>query len=417
MHVLFVHQNFPAQFGHIASHLVRHLGFECSFVSQRPPGSEGGIRRIQYQLKGGATKQNHYCSRSFENFVWHSHGVYEAMKAHPEIRPDLVVGHSGFGSTMFLADLYDCPILNYFEYYYRSRDSDMDFRPEFPTSELDRLRVRTRNCMLLGDLETCDAGYSPTRWQQSLFPKSHRDKIEVIFDGIDTSVWRRRPAQEQAKQVAGREISDQTRLVTYVSRGFESMRGFDVFMKIAKRLCQERSDVLVVCVGSDRICYGGDARHIQTKTFREHVLASDTYDLDRILFPGLLPPLELAALLSRSDLHVYLTVPFVLSWSLMDALACGCVVLASNTPPVAEMIQPGVNGLLADFHDVEGFVAKGLDVLERPGEYRRLGEQAARIIQEEYSLETVLPRMVRLYERVVAGGRRAEHALVQRPLQ
>lgn len=406
MHVLFVHQNFPAQFGHIASHLARERGFECSFVSQRPAGNDGGIRRIQYALKGGATKQNHYCSRSFENYVWHSHGVYETLKSHPEIQPDLVVGHSGFGSTIFLADLFDCPILNYFEYYYRSRDSDMDFRPEFPTSELDRLRVRTRNAMLLGDLETCDAGYSPTQWQQSLFPTSYRDKIEVLFDGVDMSVWKRLPREQHLQQVAGRTITDQTRLVTYVSRGFESMRGFDVFMKIAKRLCDQRPDVLVVCVGSDRVCYGGDSKHIAAKSFREHVLSQDHYDLDRILFPGLLPPRDLAALLSRSDLHVYLTVPFVLSWSLMDALACGCVVLASNTAPVVEMIQPGINGLLADFHDVDDFVAKGLEVLDRPEDYRPLGDRAAHIIHEKYSLETVLPRMVELYERVVSAGRR-----------
>jgi glycosyltransferase involved in cell wall biosynthesis len=405
MHVLFVHQNFPAQFGHVASHLVRRLGFECTFVSQRPPGDEGGIRRLQYSVKGGATRQTHYCSRSFENYVWHSHAVYEAMKAHPEIRPDLVVGHSGFGSTVFLPDLYDAPVINYFEYYYRSRDSDMDFRKDFPTSELDRLRVRTRNSMLLTDLATCDAGYSPTQWQRSLFPAEYRDKIEVVFDGVDLSVWRRSDQPRAPIQIGGRRIGSDVRLVTYVARGFESMRGFDVFMKVAKRLCEARSDVVVVCAGSDRVCYGGDSKHIQAKTFRQHVLESDSYDLERILFPGLLPPRDLAALLSRSDLHVYLTVPFVLSWSAMNALACGCVVLASDTPPVVEMIQHGQNGLLADFHDVEGLTRQALDVLDRPSEFRPLGDRAAEIIREKYSLDAVLPRIVAFYRRVVDAGR------------
>ncbi len=142
MHVLFVHKNFPAQFGHIAGYLVEREGFQCTFVSEREPGVSRGVRRIQYAIRGGATKQTHYCSRSFENFTWHSHAVYETMKAHPEVRPDLVVGHSGFGSTLFLADLYDCPIINYFEWFYRAHNSEMDFRPERPPKELNVLRAR-----------------------------------------------------------------------------------------------------------------------------------------------------------------------------------------------------------------------------------------------------------------------------------
>jgi glycosyltransferase involved in cell wall biosynthesis len=405
MHVLFVHQNFPAQFGHIASYLVRNHGFRCTFVSERPPGDEGGIRRLQYKLQGGATKSTHYCSRSFENFIWHSHGVYETLKAHPDVKPDLVVGHSGFGSTLFLADLYQAPIINYFEYFYRSRGSDMDFRKEFPTSELDQLRVRGRNAMLLSDLENCDAGYSPTNWQRSLFPEVYRNKIETIFDGIDPTLWHPATTQEKITNVAGHPLPQGKKIVTYVSRGFESMRGFDIFMKVAKRIYEQRDDVYFVCVGSDRICYGGDNRHIQAASFREHVLAQDQYDLTRFLFPGMLPTRDLANLLRRSDLHLYLTVPFVLSWSLMDALACGCTVLASATAPVQEMIQPGVNGLLADFYDVEGFARTAGEVLDDPPAYRALGERGAEMIEQNYTLPKVLPRMLTLYDRVVRQGR------------
>ncbi|MBY0587869.1 glycosyltransferase [bacterium] len=405
MHVLFVHQNFPAQFGHIASYLVRNHGFECTFVSERPPGNEGGIRRLQYKLHGGATKSTHYCSRSFENFIWHSHGVYETMKANPDVRPDLIVGHSGFGSTLFLADLYQCPIVNYFEYYYRSTQSDMDFRKEFPTTELDRLRVRGRNAMLLSDLENCDAGYSPTRWQRSLFPATYRDKIETIFDGIDTTLWKPRREGETLETLGGQTLPKGKKIVTYVSRGFESMRGFDIFMKIAKRIYQDRSDVHFVCVGSDRVCYGGDNRHIQASSFREHVLSQDSYDLSRFLFTGMLPTRDLAMLLAHSDLHIYLTVPFVLSWSLMDSLASGCTVLASATPPVQEMIEPGVNGLLADFYDVDSFVRQAHEVLNDPASYRSLGQRGVEMVERDYSLTQVLPRMLGLYDRVIKRGR------------
>lgn len=405
MHVLFVHQNFPAQFGHIASYLARRHGLQCTFVSERPPGNDHGVRRIQYKIQGGATPKTHYCSRSFENFIWHSHAVYEALKAHPDIQPDLIVGHSGFGSTLFLRDLYSCPIINYFEYYYRSKGGDMDFRKEFPVNELDILRVRGRNAMLLSDLENCDAGYSPTEWQRSLFPDTYRNKIEAIFDGVDTSVWFKQPPEQRRSQIAGHSLGPEVKVVTYVSRGFESMRGFDVFMKIAKRICDERSDVVFVCVGSDRICYGGDNKHIKEASFREHVLASDNFDLSRILFVGMLPPRELASLLSRSDLHIYLTVPFVLSWSLMDALACECTVLASATPPVMEMIRAGENGLLADFFNVDEFVRQAHEVLSDPPAFAHLGQKAGAIIRDRYSLEKVLPRMLDLYGRVVQKGR------------
>ncbi len=400
MHVLFVHKNFPAQFGHIASYLVKRHGFRCTFVSELPSGESGGIRLIQYKTSGGATKNSHYCSRTFENCTWHSHAVYEAMKAHPEVKPDLVVGHSGFGSTVFLADLYGCPIINYFEYYYRGRDSDMDFRPEFPTQELDILRARTRNAMILVDLQTCAAGYSPTEWQRSLFPREYQYKIATIFDGIDRDFWYRRSGP---RRVAGRTIPDDVRIVTYVSRGFESMRGFDIFMKVAKRICDARRDVVFVVVGSDRVCYGGDLKHVKAKSFREHVLSQDNYDLSRFIFTGQIPPQELVEVLSLSDLHIYLTVPFVLSWSLMDSLACGCTVLASDTAPVREVIKPEETGLLAGFYDIDAFVRQALRVLEDPAQFRRFGEAGVRLVDDKYSLAKKLPEMLDLYERTAAG--------------
>src|SRR6266849_2539025 len=145
MHVIFVHQNFPAQFGHIASYLVKTRGIRCSFVSQQAPGHADGIERIQYHVQGGATEKTHYCSRTFENAIWHSHAVYEALRARPDLKPDLVVGHSGFLSTSFLRELYDCPIVNYFEYYYHTTGGDMDFRPDFPYPAINRLRAHARN--------------------------------------------------------------------------------------------------------------------------------------------------------------------------------------------------------------------------------------------------------------------------------
>ena len=399
MHILFVHQNFPAQFGHIADYLAKNKGFRCTFVSEKPPGRVGGIERIQYRVKGGATERNHYCSRTFENTIWHSHAVFEAMKARPDIRPDLIVGHSGFGSTLFLKELYDAPIINYFEYFYRSQNSDMDFRPDFPSTELNALRARARNAMLLLDLENCDAGYSPTRWQRDRLPELFHGKVRVIFDGIDTNVWK--PMTGLPRRIGQVEIPKGKKIVSYATRGMESMRGFDIFMKAAKRIGERRDDVIFLVAGQDRVCYGGDQAVIgEGKTFREWVLEQDSYDLSRFIFLDLIPPSALAQLFNLTDLHFYLTVPFVLSWSLMDALACGTTILASDTCPVREMIRHGENGLLAGFFDVDRMVELAESVLEDPESHRGLGVAGARMIRESYSLDVCLPKMLELYEDV-----------------
>ncbi len=396
MHVLFIHQNFPAQFGHIAAYLIKKKGFRCTFLSEAAPATMEGIERIQYQVGGGATERTHYCARTFENAIWHSHAIYEALAARHDLRPDLIVAHSGFLSTVFLRELYNCPIINYFEFYYLTRGSDMDFRPDFPYPAVKLLRARARNANLLLDLEDCDIGYSPTRWQRSLFPANYRSKIRVAFDGVDTSFWR--PLPERQRRVGNWVVPEGTRVVTYVSRGMESIRGFDIFMKTAKLLCERRQDVVFFIVGEDRICYGGDAEFIGTSSFKQWVLARDEYDLSRFVFTGLLPPARLVELFSLSDLHIYLTVPFVLSWSLMDALACGATVLASNTAPVIEMIRHGQNGLLADFFDIEGLADTANKVLDNPGDYRPLGQSGVEMIRDRYSLDVCLPRMLDIYE-------------------
>jgi glycosyltransferase involved in cell wall biosynthesis len=403
MHVLFIHQNFPAQFGHIAAYLVRHKGFRATFVSQQPPGIAGLIERIQYQVRGGATEGTHYCSRTFENAVWHGHAVFEALASRPDLRPDLVVAHSGFVTTVFLRELFDCPIINYFEFFYHTRGSDMDFRPDFPSPVMHRLRARARNAALLLDLNNCDLGYSPTRWQASLFPPSFREKLRVVFDGVDTSTWRPLPAGP--RRIGNWTVPEGTRVITYVARGMESMRGFDIFMQAARLVCMRRSDVHFVVVGEDRVCYGGDREVIGKQTFKEWVLSRDDYDLSRFHFTGLLAPSALAQLLSWTDLHIYLTVPFVLSWSLMDALACGAIVLASDTAPVREMIEHGKNGLLTDFFDIQALAHAAQTILGAPADYKHLGRAGADMIREHYSLEVCLPRMLRLYEEAAAVRR------------
>ncbi len=410
MHVLFVHQNFPAQFGHIAAHLVEKMKWQCSFVSETPPGVAGGIRKIQYQTTGGATKSNHFCSRTFENTIWHCEGVYRAMRQMKDFRPDLIVGHSGFGSTLFLRELYpDVPCVNFFEYFYKPHDeqSDMDFRQDlgWELDEMKYLRSRARNSMILLDLNNCQIGYCPTQFQKSRFPGEWDPKLRVIFDGIDRRVYhgyneelRPAPGSRGVRKLGGVEIPPDAKVVTYCSRGFESMRGFDIFMRAAKLICDRDPNVIFLVAGTDRIAYGGDEQYTGGKSFKEWTLAKDNYDLNRIKFLGCVDPFELARMLASTDLHIYLTVPFVLSWSMMDAMSAGAVVLGSRTAPVEEMIQDGVNGLLADFFNPEEFAEKALKALNDPAGHRELGRAAEKMIEEKYSLDVVTPQMLQLYE-------------------
>jgi len=416
MHVLYVHQNFPAQFGHIAQHLVDRLNWQCTFVSQTPGGKVGGIEKVEYKLLGGATKHNHFCTRTFENTVWHCDGVYRAMRGRPEIHPDLIVGHSGFGSTLFLRELYpDVPVINFFEYYYLPHDvdSDMDFRKDlaWPTNDLTYLRSRCRNAMIQLDLQNCQAAYTPTQFQRSRFPEELRGKIRTIFDGVDRAVYHgfdetlRPPVASRGDRElpGGVKVGPNTRVVTYVSRGFESMRGFDMFVAAADLIAKQYPDVIFVIVGTDRVAYGGDENYIAPhKSFKEWTLAKYKPDLSKFAFVGRLPQEELGRLLAAGDLHIYLTVPFVLSWSMMDAMSCGAVVLGSDTAPVREMIKGGENGLLADFFSPEAIAAKAVEVLRDPDAARPMGRAAEKMIVERYSLEAVIPEMIAMYEQTAA---------------
>jgi glycosyltransferase involved in cell wall biosynthesis len=417
MKVLYVHQNFPAQFGHIAAHLARQPGWKCWFASETPAGDAGGVEKIQYHRSGGATQSTHFCSRTFENGVFNCDGVYAALKARPDVKPDLIVGHSGFGSTLFLQDLYPgVPIINLFEYFYRPHhpESDMGYRRDLGWQLPDSyyLRARCRNAMILLDVDSCSAGYCPTEFQKSTFPAIYHPRLRVLFDGIERSCYHGydemlRPAVDRrtSRQVAGITVPASTRVVTYVSRGFESMRGFDLFMKAAKLIGQKFPDVIFLVVGQDRIAYGGDENFLpKGTTFKQWVLSRDEYALSRFHFLGNVPPRELGRLLALSDLHIYLTVPFVLSWSMMDAMSCGAVVLGSNTAPVREMIRDGENGLLADLFDVEAIAQKAVQVLRDPAAFRPLGRAAEQMIAGRYSVEAVLPQMVKMYEEVAGGS-------------
>jgi glycosyltransferase involved in cell wall biosynthesis len=404
MHVLFIHQNFPAQFRYIAPRLVREHGWKCTFATAKAAESLPGVEKVVYASKGGATKANHFCTQNFENAVWEAHGVYEMLKQRPDIQPDLIVAHTGFGSSLFLPFLYDAPIINFIELFYHPVGGDLGYRKELPVDEETLLRIQTKNAMILSDLANCDRGWTPTHYQRDFFPPEFGSKIEVIFDGIDTEIYHRRKNPQRV--INGQQIAPPgKRIVTYVARGFEKMRGFDIFMEASRLIAEQYPDVLFVVVGKDTVHYGSDLRYFKEANYREHLLASGRYDLSKYLFTGFVPEETLAEILSISDLHIYLTEPFIASWSMVDAMSCGVVLLASDQRCVREYVEPGKNGLLVDFFDVEGLAKQAVEVLRDPSAYRHLSEAAMRTVREGYSVDVAMPRLKTFFETVAAKKR------------
>jgi glycosyltransferase involved in cell wall biosynthesis len=310
------------------------------------------------------------------------------------------VGHSVYGTALLLPQLYNCPLVLHCEFFERAGKPYAFGRPEFPPSETDLLCSRMQNATNLLNLQASTAGYSPTDWQRRLFPAEYQPKIATIFDGIDRTFWYRRSVP---RRIGQRSLDPGTRIVTYCSYGLEALRGFDIFMKMARQLSKARPDVVFVIVGADRTYYGNEARNFQGSSFAQHVLRTEPYDASRFILLGQISEEELAQILSLSDLHVYLTMPFVPGWSLFDSLACGCTVLASDTTPVKEIIEHEQTGLLVDFFDVDGLVRQALRVLDDPGQFRPLGVAGVRLIDDKYSLERTAPQILELCRRAARG--------------
>jgi len=398
----------------MADWMARQHHHRVTFVSVQPGHRAGNFEKIQYEpFKNPPPGEVIPWHQDFERQLGHCHGVYQALKRRRDIRPDLVVGHSGFGSTLLLPEILRCPILNYFEYFLDSRENDMLYRKGFPHPEWYYHWRRANNAMVMLDLHNCQAGYAPTQWQRQLLPPEYHAKVDALFDGIDTDVFR--PIPDAPRQVGDVTIPEGVRVVTYVSRGFEAIRGFDMFMKVAKRIYTERPDTIFLVAGRDRVVYGSDAHLFGSQSYKDWVLKQDDYDLSKFHFLGWLDTPDLVRLFSLSDLHIYLTAPFPLSWSLFNALACGATVLASNTPPVRELIVHERNGLLADFFDVDQLAGLALKVLRDPPAYKSLGRTGREIVEAQYSLEVMAPRLLDFFGRQIERGYKLRDAAVAAP--
>lgn len=410
MRILFVHCNYPAQFRHLSRHFAEGDGHEVVFLAQSREWTAQDhpqIRLRQYQL--GRDPQGQLCHpylRRYETAVLHGQAALrEAMRLRQQgFIPDLIVGHSGFGNTLYLKEVWPkARFIGYFEWFYRSSGSDVGFGSKEPPSPDTSLRVHTYNSPIVMDLALTDAALCPTRWQANQFPELLRGQLQVIFDGIDTERIQPPRASDRlaALDLADFAIPENVPLVTYVTRCFEPYRGWPQVAEGLALLLQRNPRAHVLLVGSDEVAYG--SKRSDGQSWRQWALEQWPMDPSRVHH---LPALQYDAylqVLQRSWVHVYWTVPFILSWSLMESLASGCCVVASNTPPVQEVIQPGEQGILVDFFDPDALAQQVDALLEDPLRRSELGARARQtILDGGYDLKSCLKAQVDLVERVMA---------------
>jgi len=411
MHVLFIHPSFPAQFGHLASRLTTEYGWHCSFLTSVDTSHmQLPFDHWNYHVKPGPLPKVYRSDRTaMEPFV-HMAAIYQGLRGTPTIKPDLVVGHTYFGSLMFLRQLYDCPLVGYFEWLPPPFWTDeFALRPDYPPNDEERLAAAAGHVLNYRLLHLIDAAYTPTNYQRGTAPSELRYKIEVVHDGIDTDFFSRRTLPRQ-QDVVFRDvkIGPRTKVVTYVSPGLEAWRGFDIFMQTAARLAERYDDIVFLIAGEELTQYGHETRILQPLSFKQHVLARGKYDPAKFRFLGRLSLDELVTLFSLSDLHVYLTVPFVMSWSLLQAMSAECAIVASATAPVEEAIDDGTHGLLAPFYDVSALTDGAIKVLDSPKLARELGHAARARVLERYRQRDCLAQLASFFERVAKNGR-GEH--------
>lgn len=403
MNLLFIHQNFPGQYGHLAALLAAVPGNRVvalgEHVNVMRRARLPGVETLTYETPAGAGEATHPYVRAHEAAVRRGQQVARSLMAlrSSGFYPAVICAHPGWGEALFVKDVFPrARLLGYFEFFYRALGADVGFDPEYPATLDDQCRVRAKNATMLLSLDAADAGVAPTSWQQRQFPAAFQPKIAVIHEGIDTDIVAP-DAGERLTLAGGVVLTRADEVVTFVVRNLEPYRGFHVFMRMLPALLARRPRAQVVIVGGDEVSYG--TRLPEGQTYRERLLAEsgDSVDRSRIHFTGRVPYRMFLSVLRISSAHVYLTYPFVLSWSMLEAMSAGCLVIGSRTPPVEEVIEDGVNGWLCDFFDLEGWATRIAAALEAGARLDPVRAAARHTIVARYDLKRLcLPQQVAL---------------------
>ena len=411
MNILLIHQNFPGQFKHLAPALVAQ-GHRVTAMPMHASGQSDwrGVQLRPYAAWRSTSPTVHPWVSDFETKTIRAEACFRAalrMKAEGYV-PDVIVAHPGWGESMFLKDVWPKAGLGiYCEFFYSPDNADVGFDPEFPVPDPqgDACRLRLKNLNSLLHFDLAADGISPTEWQASTFPEPFRQRIRVVHDGIDTEALRPNPGVRVTvgqRQGGAVSLGRDDEVITFVNRNLEPYRGYHVFMRALPELLRRRPRARVMIVGGNEVSYGAKpdpARH-GNKPWRDIYIDEVRPQLTdeqwaRVHFLGKIPYPNFIALLQLSTVHVYLTYPFVLSWSLLEAMSIGCAIVASDTQPLREAIHHGKTGQLVDFFDRAGLVEQVCGLLDDPAQRRRLGEAARDFAVKHYDLRRVcLPRQL-----------------------
>ncbi|WPB84311.1 glycosyltransferase family 4 protein [Sediminicoccus rosea] len=407
MQLLFFHQNFPGQYRHLAVAMARRKGTKVIGLGQTETPSLPGITQLRYKPpEPGKTTPHPYLVRT-EGHIRHGQAAARAALElrRKGFRPDIICAHPGWGEGLFLKDVFpEAKMILYWEYFFRSKGGDIGFDPPGRAISLDEAaRTRVQNTIQLIQLDAADWGISPTRWQWSRYPEWARSRISVIHEGIDTAIASPR-GQASFTLPDGRTLTPEDEVTSFVARNLEPYRGFPQFMRALPSFQKLRPKAQVVVVGGDGVSYG--RAPAEGGSWREVMLREldGRLDLSRIHFVGRVPYAQLLNLFRLTRAHLYLTYPFVLSWSMLDAMACGAAILGSATAPVQEVIQDGINGRLVDFFQPDAIAEALAGMLANPEAQAPLKAAARRHVETHYDLHGIcLPRQIALLDAIAAG--------------
>jgi glycosyltransferase involved in cell wall biosynthesis len=407
--VLFVHTNFPGQFRGVAQHLATSGKFRIHAIGSHTATALPDINLVRYSVSANEVAASHPLARRFELECRRAEQVIYAanMLKVNKVEPKLIFAHSGWGEAIPLREMFPrARLIIYPEYYYRTRGADLGFDPEAGQLGVDgAVRVSLRNAATLLAMTEADVAITPTHWQKSLFPAEFQPKIRVIHEGVDTG--RLAPAQAKlVDPVTGHVFRTGDEVVTYVARNLEPYRGFHVFMRALPRILRERPNARVLIAGGDGVSYGSAPEGYDSWKARMLSEIDGQFDRSRVHIFGHLDYDDYLALLRVSRVHTYLTYPFVLSWSILEAMALGCVVIGSDTEPVREVIEHRVNGILTPFFDSDRLAKQIVAILSRPEKYADLGRAARARVVERYDFHgQSLPKYLEVVKELTSSCR------------
>lgn len=399
---------------HLVRHLVQAGGHEIVFISEDNVNLIPGVRRVIYRMPRHATEQTHPGAREFDLGLVRADAVAKAAGTLKTLgfEPDIIIGHHGWGELLNIQDVFPgVPVLGYFEFYYHAEPGfDVGFDPEFPMDPAMMPLVRAKNAINLQALTSPGYGQTPTEFQKSAYPDWAQDKVTVLREGVDLEQCCPDPSAHRRKfSIKDVHVSPKEKLITYVSRDLEPYRGFHVFMRALPRILKECPEARVVMVGGDGVSYGA---RLPSGTWREKLLEelAGEIDLSRIHFVGKVAYTDFLALLQRSDVHVYLTYPFVASWSLREAMAAGCAIVGSATAPVEEFIEDGVTGRLVPFTEPDRIAEGVLELLTDTRTAKKMRQAVRAEAERTLCMKAYLTQYEDLIDRLIAAHKPAKTA-------